>query len=71
VLLCLGHGCCYVVSLAGFSCHLRKKHQTLLKLREQINQYVTGFLCWYNYATVALFFNRLLPQPIILIVDRF
>jgi hypothetical protein len=71
VLLCLGHGCCYTVSPAGFSRHLRRKHQTQLELQEQVNQYVTGFLCRYNYATVALPLNRLPPQPVIPIGDRF
>jgi hypothetical protein len=71
VLLCLGHGCRCAVSPAGFSRHLRRKHQTQLELREQVDQYVAGSLCRYDYATVALPLNRLPPQPIIQIVDGF
>jgi hypothetical protein len=71
VLLCLGHGCRCAVSLTGFSRHLRRKHQTQLELREQVDQYVAGFPCQYDYATVALPLNGLPPQPVIPIVDGF
>jgi hypothetical protein len=44
VLVCVSNGCWCAVSPAALSEHLRRKHQTWRELRQQVKQYVRGFL---------------------------
>jgi len=57
------------VSPASFSDHLRRKHETSLELRQQVDRYITGFPFAYDYSSVPLPKDGLAPQPIIRIVE--
>jgi hypothetical protein len=69
VLICMGNGCECAVSPASFSDHLRRKHETSLELRQQVDRYIAGFPFAYDYSSVPLPTDGLAPQPIIRIVE--
>src|SRR5436305_1868960 len=69
VLICIGNGCRCAVSPASFSEHLRKKHQTKLELRKQVDRYIEAFPFKYDYSNIKLPEDGLAPQPIIRIVN--
>jgi hypothetical protein len=69
VLLCLGHGCCKAVSLAGIVEHLRKIHKREPKIRKEVKEYIQLFPVRYNYSRVLLPQDKLALQPIVPVVD--
>jgi Orsellinic acid/F9775 biosynthesis cluster protein D len=52
MLICRGNKCKYTLKPTAISRHLRDKHNTLIKLQKQVDEYVKEFLFVYNYATV-------------------
>ncbi len=75
VLLCVGNGCRRAAqSPTAMSRHLRDKHKVNLQVRKQVNEYIREFLLGqhdYDFQTVRLPPNGLLPQPILQIIDGF
>jgi hypothetical protein len=69
VLVCVSNSCQCAVSPAALLKHLRRKHQTRRKLRQQVKRYVRGFPFQYNHVTVRLSRDRLALQLIFAVVD--
>lgn len=69
MLLCLNEKCRCAVSPGGISDHLRRQHQVQLELRKQVDRYIEGFPYQYDYATINLPVDGLVPQPVIEVIN--
>lgn len=69
VLICPDNKCRKAVKPGAFSEHLRVKHQTSLRDRERVQQYVDTFRWDYDFSTIPLPRDGSPPQPVIPVVD--
>jgi hypothetical protein len=70
VLICPHNECRKAVQPGAFREHLRK-HQTPLRDRERVQEYINGFSWDYDFSTIQLPKEGSRPQPIIPVVDGF
>ena len=71
VLICPYNECCKAVQPRAFSEHLRVQHQTPLRDRERVQEYVSIFGWDYDFSSIQLPRDGSGPQPIIPVVDGF
>ena len=71
VLICPHNDCCKAVQPRALSEHLRVQHQTPLRDRERVQEYIKGFRWDYDFSTIQLPKDGSRPQPIIPVVDGF
>ena len=71
VLICQHHECRKAIRPRAFSEHLRVQHQTPLRDRERVQEYVSTFSWDYDFSTIQLPRAGSRPQPIIPVVDGF
>jgi transcription elongation factor Elf1 len=71
VLICPYNKCCKAVEPRAFKEHLRVQHQTPLRDRERVQEYINGFKWNYDQATIQLPEDGSAPQPLIPVVDGF
>ena len=71
VLICPHNECCKAVQPRAFSEHLRVQHQTPLRDRERVQEYVSIFGWDYDFSSIQLPRDGSGPQPIIPVVDGF
>jgi hypothetical protein len=69
VLICPHTECRKAVQPRAFSEHLRVQHQTPLRDRERVQEYIKGFGWDYDFSTIQLPEDGSRPQPIIPVVD--
>ena len=69
VLICQRNECRKAVQPHAFSEHLRVQHETPLRDRERVQEYVSTFNWDYNFSTIKLPRDGSSPQPIIPVVD--
>lgn len=69
VLLCLNSKCCKAVNPAGIVEHLRKIHGEKPAIRKQVREFIRGIPWEYDYSSVRLPADGLVPQPVIAIQD--
>jgi hypothetical protein len=69
VFICPHNKCCKAVEPGAFSEHLRVQHQTPLRDRERVQEYIKRVNWDYDFSTIQLPEPGSRPQPIIPVID--
>jgi hypothetical protein len=71
VLICLSNKCRCAVNPGAIVRHFRDQHKVPIELRKQIERYIQSFPSSYDYLTIQLPADGLIPQPIVPVVNGF
>jgi hypothetical protein len=71
VLICPHNECRKAVQPRAFSEHLRVQHQTPLRDRERVQEYISIFSWDYDFSTIQLPGDGSRPQPVVPVIDGF